>query len=462
MSRKTRIGIVGGGISGLVTAFYLKQGSAKRGVPLEITLLEQSQRLGGVIRSQREGDFLLEAGPEGFASHKPAALRLVSELGLDDKVVGSNDHLRKTYLYSEDRLREFPDGMMFLAPMRLLPFWRTAPLSRRGRLRALMEPLISHSQGDPSIQQFLRRRLGAEFTDKLAQPMVAAIYGGDAARLSAPSAMADFYRLEQRFGSLYRGMRWLNSLSKGRPQRSCYLSFQGGMQTLVDELQRRLQDSDIRLGLRNLRLTSWNGRLNLEAGSHRDSFDRLILTTPAYAGASILRPLLPEAAPPLQDIPYGSSRLVYLAYRRQDFDHPQDGFGFIVHPEQRAAVDACTWVNRKFEGRCPQDAVLMRVAVHQRRLRRLPESDQGLAEAVHRDLQRIMGYSCQPLLQRVFSVSRAMPQLTVGHSQRMQAVRQALRRVPGLYLTGAFAGGVGIPECIRSSHDISQQVLDSL
>ncbi|HSR49992.1 MAG TPA: protoporphyrinogen oxidase [Acidobacteriota bacterium] len=454
MSRRQRIAIVGGGISGLVTAFYLQRRAQERGLDVGLTLLEQSHRLGGVIRTERESGFLLEAGPEGFASHKPAALSLVEDLGLQDRIVGSNDRLRKTYLYSHDRLREFPDGMMFLAPVRLGPFWRTAPLSRRGRLRALMEPLVRHSKGDPSIQDFLSRRLGPEFTDKLAQPMVSAIYGGDAARLSAPSAMADFYRLEQRFGSLYRGMRWLNSLRKNRPDRSCYLSFVDGMQTLVDELVGRLDRADIRLGLRDLRLTSWNGRLTIQsADGYHENFDSLVLTTPAYAGASILRPVLPEALPPLREIPYSSSRLVYLAYRWTEFAHPQDGFGFIVHPDQEAAVDACTWVNRKFDGRCPSDAVLMRVAVHERRQRNLPQADEELAQAVHQDLSRIMGYNCQPIFQRVYNVRRGMPQLTVGHARRLEQLRQSLSAVPGLHVCGAFTGGVGIPECIRSAKE---------
>ena len=210
-----RIGVVGAGISGLATAYFLQKESRRRGVEIQVSLLERSGRLGGVIRSEKRDGFLLEAGPEGFAAHKPQARRLVQELGL--AAAGSKDERRRTFVLRQGRLAALPEGMMFLSPVRLGAFWRTAPMSRRGRLRTLAEPFVPRSRGELSIRDFLQRRLGSEFVDQIAEPLIGAVYGGDANRLSAASTMADLHRLEQKFGSLYRGMRWLARLRAGPP-----------------------------------------------------------------------------------------------------------------------------------------------------------------------------------------------------------------------------------------------------
>src|SRR5690606_29859563 len=165
MSRVRRVGIVGGGISGLSAAYYLKKKSSQLQKALQIEVIEREKTLGGVIRSEREGVFLLEWGPEGFVSYKPAATRLVKELGLEDELVGSNDYRRKNYVVLEDELLAYPDGMAFLSPVRLSAFWRTAPLSLRGKLRVFLEPFISPSRGDLSVSEFFERRLGKEFTE---------------------------------------------------------------------------------------------------------------------------------------------------------------------------------------------------------------------------------------------------------------------------------------------------------
>lgn len=452
-----RIGVVGAGISGLATVYYLQKESRRKGLEIEVSLLESSGRLGGVIRTERQDGFLLEAGPEGFAAHKPQARRLVEELGVP--TAGSRDERRRTFVLRDGRLTPLPDGMMFLSPVRLGAFWRTAPLSRRGRLRALAEPLVTRSRGDLSLRQFLERRLGREFVEQVAEPLIAAVYGGDAERLSAPATMADFHRLEQRFGSLWKGMRWLNGLRANGAEQSVYTTMPEGMSQLADALESRLNGTPVHRDVKNLRLKNGKAPYRLQGRGFEGEFDRLILCSPASATAGILEGVLPETAGLLEGIPYASSRLVYLAYKRSEFSHPLDGFGFIVPPSEKASMDACTWVSSKFDDRCPESAVLLRAAVHERRGERLPEGDEQLAEAVHRDLHRILGISCAPLLHRVFHARRSMPQMLVGHPGRLAQIRSQLESRPGLHLCGAYWGGVGIPECIRTARETAEAVM---
>ena len=189
MAKRLKIAIVGGGISGLTSAYFLLQERLDKSLEIDISLLERSDRLGGVIRSERIGDCLLEWGPEAFVSYKPAARELAQQLGLSHQLIGSRDERRRTFVVGQETLQPLPEGMAFLAPVSLRTFWSTASLSRAGKLRALLEPLVGRGQGDPSIRSFFERRLGREFTDRIAEPLVAAIYGGDIGRLSTSSAL---------------------------------------------------------------------------------------------------------------------------------------------------------------------------------------------------------------------------------------------------------------------------------
>ena len=438
--------VVGGGISGLSAAFDLERSVAERGLEADISLLEKKQELGGVIRSVRLNGFLLEAGPEGWASYKPAAKKLVQDLGLEQEIIGSNDSHRRTLIVREGRLTALPDGMMFLAPVDAWAFWNSAPLSLPGKLRASLEPLVPRSRDDLSVRRFFERRLGREFTEKLVEPLTSAIYGSDFEELSAPSTLPELYRAEQRAGSLWWGLRRFANLST---KVSALTTMKAGMAQLTDALEERLRNTRIRRGIRGLRLGRSGKQLVLTAEAFEEAFDAVILCTPANASAEILEDEIPDAAPLLRSIPYASSTLVYLAYRRDEFDHPLDGFGFIVPRSENRIVDACTWVNTKFDFRCPPDRVLLRCAIHERSGRTLPNGD-SLVELVNGEIRAIMGVTCRPILTQVIDVQGGIPQLLVGHAKRLTQVERLIGEVPGLDLAGSFTSGVGIPDCIKA------------
>ncbi len=453
-----RVAVVGGGISGLTAAFYLQRLAGTAGVSLACTLLEQDDRLGGVIRTERVDGLVLEAGPEGWASYKHTALRLLEDLGLKDQLLGSNDRRRRTWVARQGRLTALPDGMMFLAPVNPLAFWRSAPLSWFGKLRASCEPLVPRSTGELSVRQFFERRLGPEFTRELVEPLISAIYGGDFERLSTPSALPELYRAEQRAGSLWRGLRRFARMTR---KTSVLYTLREGMSQMIDRLTAQLDAVRIQTGVRGLRLHRDGEAYRLCWESGQEAADFVVLAVPAPAAARILSSDFPAASSALSAIPYGSSTLVYLAYRKSEFNHPLDGFGFIVPSNEPQFTDACTWVNTKFDFRAPDDLVLLRCAVHRHGAGTdLPEEES--AARCHRDIAELMEVSCKPVFSRVYQVRGAIPQLLMGHSGRVQSAVRALRDHPKVVLAGSYVGGVGVPDCIRTGREAAESILRRL
>ncbi len=455
-SMSTRVAVVGGGISGLTTAYYLKKASIERGIELDIDLFEKSQRLGGVIRSERVDGMLLEAGPEGWVSYKPSARKLVKDLQLQGEILGSNDHLRRTFIVREGRLTPLPEGMAFLAPVDPVAFWKDAPMSLTGKFRASLEPFVAKSKGELSVGAFFKRRLGREFTDTFVDPLVSAVYGADLEQLSMPVTMPELYRVEQRTGSLWRGLR---KLAKMTLSSSVLLSMRAGMSSLVARLGKELQVDRVHLDVKDLRIGFSNGLYELSVEGQKEAFEYLVVCTPAHAAAQILAGACPEIAPLLLEVPYASTSLVYLAYKKDEFSHPLDGFGFIVPSGEARAVDACTWVSTKFDDRCPPERVLLRCAIHDRRRTGLPDSDEAVIERVATEIREILGVSCQPVFERAFHIRGLIPQLLVGHQKRVELIRSKLDSHPGLFLAGSYYSGVGLPDCIRTGQETADKIV---
>jgi len=459
MAHTAKIGIIGAGISGLATAYYLLQESRHQNLEIEVTILERSDRLGGVIWSEETEGFLLEGGPQNFVAFKPQTLELIKELGLADEVMGSNDQLRQTFVLQDSRLQPLPQGMEFLSPVRVRPFWASSLISTKGKLRAFLEPLIPPSSGDMSVDSFLTRRLGHELTQKVAEPLVSAIYGGDIRELSTASALPRVYQIEQKFGSLWKGMR-RTSRQRSSSSQPAFLTLRPGMSSLINGLTEQLSEISIHRNVAGIQVQWDSSCYRVKSTRFEDAFDSLILSTPASAAAEIVEPVSSEAAQVLRQIPYFSTVIVYLAYKREEFSHPLNGHGFVVPRKEATAIDACTWVSSKFEDRCPPDTVLLRCSIQDGRQERAEISDQEAVQQAHNELQRVLGISCKPIFSRVLHARKALPQLTLGHAQRMDQISRSLTGHPGLFLTGAYFGGVGIPDCIETARRTARQAVD--
>lgn len=465
-SQQTPVVIVGGGITGLSAAWYLQ----KRGVPY--VLLEQGERWGGKIRTEyvdSEGDtpFVVEAGPDSFLTQKPWALQLALEIGLQDRLLGTNDHLRQTFVLNEGRLRPMPDGVMLIVPTKLMPFAASPLFSWPGKLRMARELFLPPrtDDGDESLADFVRRRLGDEVLDKLAEPLLAGIYNTEAEKQSLLATFPRLREMERKYGSLTRGMIAARQQAETarrvshRPQYAMFTSFKTGMRELVEGLVMRLE-GDLRLNT-GVRAIEANGRsymLSLSDDSQLKA-DQIILTTPAYATARLLEGIGSEAAAMLRAVRYVSTGTVSLGFKRADIAHPLNGFGVVIPRSEKRPINAITWTSTKFYYRAPDGCALLRVFFGgSRSPQSLGLDDAALLDMVRGELRAIMGIEAAPLFTRIHHWEAANPQYDVGHLDRVAALEAALPA--GIHVAGSAFRGIGIPDCVHQGQQVAATVAE--
>lgn len=463
--------IVGGGIGGLSTAWYLQKQAGVR-----YTLLEQSGRWGGKIQTEHvesfnDGPFVVEGGPDSFLTQKPWAWQLAHELGLERELIGTNDHMRRVFVLNRGKLTPLPDGVLMIVPTRFMPFVLSPLISLPGKLRMGMDLFIRPRRDgqDETLADFIRRRLGAEALDKLAEPLMSGIYNAEAERQSLLATFPRFRTLEEKYGSLTRGM--IAARKRGRAPRapateprgptSMFVSLRGGTQILVDTLVSRLS-GDLRLdsSVTTIRRDDGGYEVVLADGSSLPA-DAVILATPAYVAARMVREVAPQAAEKLDAIRYVSTGTISLAFRREEISHPLDGFGIVIPRSEDRPINAVTWTSTKFEQRAPHGTILLRVFFGgSRRPEMMTLSDDDLLRVVLGELRNLMNINTRPLFHRIHRWHRANPQYDVGHLEHVDAIETTLP--PGLYVTGSAYRGIGIPDCVRQAQQTAQQVLTAL
>jgi oxygen-dependent protoporphyrinogen oxidase len=463
-----RVAIIGGGIAGLSAAWYLEREARQARLALQYTVLESAARWGGKIHTELiEEGFVVEAGPDSFLTQKPWALQLARELGLGERLLGTNDRLRKVFVLSKGKPVPLPDGVLLIVPTRLMPFALSPLLSPLAKLRMGLDLLIPPKRDgqDETIADFIRRRLGAEALDKIAEPLMSGIYNAEAEKQSLLATFPRFRALEEAHGSLIRGMI---AAQKKRPPSSAsgqnttmFMSLRDGMQELVSALVARLR-GDLRLNAQVEQIArSEAGAYAVRLGDGtRLEAEVVILATPSYIAASLLRGLAPEAAAGLDVIRYVSTGTLSIAFRRAEVAHPLDGFGLVIPRSEQRAVNAITWTSAKFQHRAPEDAVLLRVFFGGSRRPEMMALDDGdLLATVRGELRDLMGITAEPLFYRAYRWHRANPQYDVGHLERVDAIEAALP--DGIYLTGSPYRGIGIPDCVYQSEHTVRRVFET-
>jgi len=469
--------IVGGGITGLAAVHALQSRAASLGVPLTCTLIEAEDRCGGKILTHRVDDFVIEAGPDSFLSQKPSALTLCRELGLADQLINTNETPEKAFVYSRGRLRPLPDGLVVIVPNRLGPFLRSGLLSWRGIIRMGLDFVISKRSvaEDESLAAFFRRRFGAEAFERLIEPLMAGIYAGDADDLSIRAAFPRFVELEQQYGSLLRGMLAAGapkSVDDHRePRRTTFVTLQDGLSTLVAALLNRMAASGVKI-LYGQRVTAVRARSMRSAASPYELLfgtgssmpaDAVILATPAFASAEIVRGLSTEASALLAAIPYASTATVSMAYHATDLGSMVRGFGFVVPRVERRDLLAATWTSLKWPHRAPSSHALVRCYVGGVGREAITHiDDASMIRRVRDELRVIAGITHEPVYAEVNRWERGMPQYQLGHYQRLEKIDGQLQSYRGLYLAGAAYHGIGIPDCIRDGTETAERVLRDL
>ena len=474
MNNLRKVVVIGGGISGLSTAYALHERASAAGIQIRCTVVDAAPSWGGKIVTHRVGDLVTEAGPDSFLSQKTAAIELCAKLGLTDQLINTNETSKRACVFSQGRLRELPEGLVVISPNQLGPFLRSGLLSWPGLARMALDLAIpvKRSSSDESLASFFRRRMGRQAFERMLEPLMAGIYGGDAEQMSVQATFPRFVELEQQYGSVIRGMmaarKTGSSAASAGPKRTMFVSLKNGLSGLIDALVGRLTEQGVTfrsstivdaLRVRSHQPGRWKYDIILNDGSAL-SADSLVLATPAYVSAELVRPLTPIAGGLLDLIPYASTATIAMAYPCAAVVGAAEGFGFVVPRAEGRDLIAATWTSLKWAHRAPADQLLVRCYVGGVGREAILQIDErALVSRVRDELASMCGVTAEPNYVQVNRWMKAMPQYTLGHLERLNQIEAALSRYGGLVLTGTGYRGVGIPDCIRDGAVAADRVV---
>jgi protoporphyrinogen/coproporphyrinogen III oxidase len=464
-----RVAIVGGGITGLAAAYYLQEGASAAGTTLECTLIERDNRLGGKVVTHREDGFTVEGGPDSFLTQKPWAVELCRRLGLEDRLVGTNEASRKVSILWKGQLRTLPDGVLLIVPTRFTPFALSTLISPMGKLRMGLDLIIPRPKEarDESVASFVRRRLGNEALDKIAEPLMGGIHTSDPERQSLLATFPRFSQIEQKYGSLIKGML---AAKTARPPSNgktlpAFMTLRDGLEQLPATVAGRLKETRLALGrtVTGLRRDPEGPyRLKLDDGTEMEA-DEVVLAMPAREVAPLISGIAPDLAERLGMIRYVSTATVSFGYRKGELGHPLNGFGFVIPKKERRKITGCTWSSTKFDNRAPAGHALVRCFVGSATddsAAKLPEEE--MAVVAREELRALMGVRAEPVMTVVYRWRDAHPQYDVGHLDRMSDIDSLCAAQPGLHLAGSSYRGVGLPDCIHSGQLAAESILKKL
>jgi len=463
MARTFHVTVVGGGITGLSAAYYLHKTVAEEGLPVQLTLLEADNRLGGKVHTVYRDGFIIEQGPDSLLARKPAGLRLIADLGLEHETV--RNQTGQSYVLFRNRLYPIPEGAVMGIPTKWTPFATTPLISPIGKLRALFGDLLlprSPQQTDQSAGHFFRRRLGNELVDRLIEPLLSGIYAGNIDELSLMATFPQFYHQEQQYRSLMIGMKKTAPTAKkdAKPQ-GAFMTLKRGLQQLVNAIADRLPPDAIRLNhavTSLVRLADGRYRMGMADGQTMDT-DAVILAIPYRQAARIL------SCTPLGDLPPEATptsvATVALAFNAEDIDIPYKGTGFVVPRTAPYTITACTWTHKKWPHSTPEGKVLLRSYVGRPgNATIVEEPDEVIVHRVIRDIQAITPIKGKPLFHVITRWRNGMPQYAVGHKQWVQQLYERVEEAfPGVRLAGSSYEGIGLPDCIDQGKKAAETIL---
>jgi oxygen-dependent protoporphyrinogen oxidase len=463
-----RIAVIGGGIAGLAAANRLRELAPS----VEVALFEAGPLLGGILRTERRGEFLLEHGADSFITNLPFAVDLCQRIGFAEQLIPTNDAERRAFIVRRGKLLPVPEGFALMAPSRLWPVLASPILSPLGKLRLAYERFVPPRRDDcdESLGDFARRRLGREVFERLVQPLVGGIYTADPERLSLAATLPRFQEMERRYGSLTRGAKQQgdshgahDALASGA-RYSLFTTPRAGLESLASAVAARLPAGVVRLNSPVTQLQRIENRWELtiagdSANQLHEQFDAVILAVPAPAAARLLAAVDPELTTELNGVPYASAAVVSLAYPRRQIAERLDGFGFVVPAIERRRILSVSFSSVKFPGRAPADVALFRVFIGgacQGEL--LAADDDDLGKLAQEELAQLMGISGAPILTAVARWPESMPQYHLGHLERVGRIEARVGQMPGLALAGNAYRGVGIPQVIHSGELSAERV----
>lgn len=469
------VAVVGGGITGLSAAHRLLELAREQSRSLQVTLLEGSGRYGGLFGTERIRDYVIEHGADSFITNKPSAINLCHRLGLGNDLIPTDDRYRRSLILYRGQPVATPDGFNLLAPSQWWPMLTSPLLSWAGKARVAAELFIPRGKADQdeSLGEFVRRRFGQELLDKVVQPLVGGIYTSDPEKLSLRATLPRFIEMEQKYGSVIRGLRKQSSASQQTEGASgarygLFASLANGMGQLQDALAKRVREhGTLRLGARvnsiapsNTLQPTWNLRLD---NGELLSANAVILALPAHGAANLVEPHGANLASELRGIEYASSAIVVTGHDLSEISHPLEAFGLVVPHRERRRILAVSFLSRKFAGRAPAGKIILRTFIGgAMQPAEFDQSDEQIERSVLLELKEILGVQGAPEFVRIARYANSMPQFHVGHLARVARIEQLASQIPRLELAGNAYHGVGLPDSVQSAEAAAQRVWESI
>lgn len=446
--------IIGGGISGLGTAYRLK----KQGV--EVVLLEKNSTVGGNIKTELTDGFLIEHGPNSMLASEHL-FELVSELGLTPEIAYANRSAKKRYILKNNGLQALP--------VKIASLFGNRSFSARAKLRLLKEPFIkSKAADDESISDFFARRLGREIVDYAVDPFISGIFAGNPDELSIKSAFPKLFELEKNYGSLLKGAIFSPKEKKSKTPKnvSRTVSFKNGMQTLTDKLFDKLGES-VKLNAEALEIKKTeNGKYSLQTNDEKinaKSFDAIVISTPSPIAARLLKNFDVELSQKLADIYHPPVAVVFTAFKKENVRFDLDGFGFLIPKLEQRKILGSLWNSVIFENRAPENFHLLTTFIGGARNAELFEqSEDDLIKIALDELNSILGLSGEPLFARVKKWEKAIPQYNIGYEKIIESIGNFKRQNAGIFFCSNFYRGISVSDCIKNSTFAAAEVLDFL
>ena len=460
--------VVGGGITGLATAYYLQKEAREKQLPIKVKLIEASERLGGVISTEKRDGFVIERGPDSIIARKKSATRLIEEVGLKDKIISNT--AGKSYIYARGKLNTMPEGSFMGIPTKVTPFALSGLFSPLGKLRAAGDFILPKGapKADQSLGSFFRHRLGDEVVDNLIDPLLSGIYAGDIDELSLMSLFPNFYEIEQKHRSLVIGLnksmpKAPKTAQKPGSKKGMFISLSTGLEELIHRVESRLEAGTVMkdTAVKKVVKTGNTYQVHFETGD-AEAADSVVITTDHFHA----KRMLSEYAfmEQFKDMPSNSVANVAMAFPKSAIEKDIDGTGFLVSRNSDFRITACTWTHKKWPGTSPDDMALLRCYVGKPDDQEAVDlSDEEIVELVLKDLNKTMNITEKPLFHIVTRWRKAMPQYTVGHLERIAQVKKQLsQELPGVFLAGGSFEGVGIPGCIDQAESAVAKVISHL
>ncbi|MFZ3589785.1 protoporphyrinogen oxidase [Bacillus sp. DJP31] len=465
MNTPKKVAIIGGGITGLAAAFYLQKLALEKDIDLTFTLIEASQQLGGKISTKMRDGYTIETGPDSFLERKASAGQLALDVGFGDRLV--NNATGQAYVLVKDVLHPIPDGAVMGIPTKMSPFLTTGLFTPVGKLRAAADLVLpkSSQDGDQSLGQFFRRRLGSQVVENLIEPLLSGIYAGDIDKLSLQSTFPQFQQVEKKYRSLILGMKATTPATSGskKDRKAHFQTINTGLTSFVEAIRDHLPPESIWMGEQVTTIEKSEGAYAIRTSGGKEAvFDFVVFATPHQVSQTLLEPfgILEE----FKEVPSTSVATVAMAYPIEAMTSELEGTGFVVSRNSSYTITACTWTHKKWPHTVPEGKALIRCYVGKASDEGIVfKSDEEIIQAVKADLDSILGITADPEFTIVTRWKKSMPQYMVGHQEKVgQMKKQVVEKLPHVFLVGSSFEGIGLPDCIDQGKRAVDEILASI